>query len=83
MNPELWGRSQAVGQEFLEWVWRETSFVLLAAKCPAYNRLALNLAKAVGFEDIGIRGESVRKKGIAYETIVLRLWRPTNLAVAS
>src|SRR5438105_10316579 len=52
--PAAWGRSEAIARAFVAWVWANTHYRRLVGPVPAYNRLALRLAKRVGFTQFGI-----------------------------
>jgi RimJ/RimL family protein N-acetyltransferase len=47
--PDYWGKTEAIAREFLAWAWRNTGYRRLLGPVPLHNRLALRLARAVGF----------------------------------
>lgn len=55
--PARWGRkrTEPIAHAFLTWVWGNTRINMLLGHVPAHNRLALRLAKAVGFIEYGTR----------------------------
>ncbi len=54
--PSAWGRTLPIARAFLEWVWANTEYTRLVGPVPRYNRLALRLARAAGFEETGTAG---------------------------
>jgi hypothetical protein len=58
-TPEVWGHSEWIARGFLSWVWANTSASRLLGPVPVHNRLALRLAKRVGFQEYGFTGDLV------------------------
>lgn len=81
--PEAWGRSVDVAQGFLKWLWSETHFQMAIGRIPEYNRLALKLAKQVGFVPYGCEVDAVTKHGKLYDLICTRIQRPKGAAKAA
>ncbi len=75
-TPDVWGRTRQIAEEFLEWVWRTSSLGRLVGPVPAYNGLALRLAKSVGFHGSGAPRTTVRKHGREWGVIPLEILRP-------
>jgi len=50
VRPELWGKSLEFGESAKAWVFKHTRYMKLVAMIPDYNRLAIRLAKKLGFE---------------------------------
>jgi hypothetical protein len=57
--PAFWGRSEPVARGFIAWLWENTPAGLYNGPVPAHNRLALQLAKRVGFTEISRTPELV------------------------
>jgi RimJ/RimL family protein N-acetyltransferase len=74
--PWKWGHALPVARAFLKWTWVNTSYRRLVGPVPAYNRLALKLAKDAGFTRFGAEPLAVRKHGKSYDRILLELKRP-------
>lgn len=81
--PEAWGRSKEVSRAFLVWLWRETHFLVAVGRIPGYNRLALKLAKQVGFVPYACEMNAVTKHGKLYDLICTKLERPKEAAKAA
>lgn len=64
------------GKEFIEWVWRETSFQWLLGPCPSYNKLALRTAKRCGFQIGWTEDPGLQKHGQAFQLVVTAIRRP-------
>ncbi|MCC6475281.1 MAG: GNAT family N-acetyltransferase, partial [Burkholderiales bacterium] len=77
-RPEVWGRTVAAGKAFVEWVWRETEIERLIGPVPTHNRMALALARAVGFQDWMRQIRCVTKNGKTYDRLLLLITRPTT-----
>ena len=75
-SPQCWGRTREVALGFLTWVWANTPYRRLIGPVPAYNRLALRLALAVGFRQFGVEKHAVQKHGKPYDRILLEVLRP-------
>jgi hypothetical protein len=65
--PSVWGHSEWIARGFLSWVWANTSASRLLGPVPVHNRLALRLAKRVGF----------REYGFTQELVLLEIARPS------
>lgn len=52
-SPAAWGTTRPIAQGFLQWVWTHTDRRHLLGPVPAHNRLAIRLARAVGFTVCG------------------------------
>ena len=72
--PAFWGRSEAVARGFIEWLWQNTTAGLYKGHVPEHNRLALQLAKRVGFTEKKTEGGS-QESGDG-RLIVLEIERP-------
>lgn len=73
--PEVWGNTYRIAREFLEWVWRTSSLNRLVGPVPAYNGLALRLARSVGFRESGAPTQAVRKGGVEWGLLPLEILR--------
>jgi hypothetical protein len=49
--PFSWGRTQGIAEAFLKWYWAAHKSEILVGPVPRHNRLALRLAKKVGFQE--------------------------------
>ncbi len=76
--PLTWGRSSAVVSAFLAWVWENTPLDILIGKLPSYNRLALRLAKEVGFEKVLVCLAVGTRRGKPYDLIETAAVRPSK-----
>ncbi len=76
--PATWGRSTVVVAAFLNWVWANTPLDILIAKVPSYNRLALRLAKEVGFEKVLVCLAVGTRRGKPYDLIETTVVRPSK-----
>lgn len=74
--PDEWGDSKRIADGFLAWLWQKTSLMELAGPVPSYNRLAIKLAKAVGFVQSIRVDQAVIKSGKSYNLIHLEMQRP-------
>lgn len=74
--PWAWGSSIKVGIRFIEWAWSNLGIKQITGETPTYNRLALKLAKAVGFQVYGRTPNAGTKNGKLYDLILLRMQRP-------
>lgn len=51
-SPDAWGHTRAIAAGFLHWFWANyPNATRLLGPVPRHNRLALKLAKAVGFHE--------------------------------
>jgi RimJ/RimL family protein N-acetyltransferase len=75
-RPQFWGDSESIAREFVVWVWRDTGLTRLLGRVPAYNRLALRLAKACGFQEFGYAHHALHKNKQPYDLIFLSVARP-------
>lgn len=50
-RPRMRGKTEPVARAFLAWVWASTPATRLVGLVPKHNRLALRLARAVGFTE--------------------------------
>ena len=55
----FWGRSEPVARAFIAWCWANTLYKRLLGPVPHHNRLALRLAKRVGFTEYAVQGDLV------------------------
>lgn len=67
------GKAVEIGKQALAWAWANTPAKRLITNVPAFNPLALRLAKAVGFIEYGINRQSFQKGGVLYDQTVLGL----------
>ena len=74
--PNFWGHARRIAFNFVDWVWEETSLNRLVGPVPDYNPLALKLAKAVGFREVGSDSNVGTKHGKPFNLIVTELRRP-------
>lgn len=75
-SPSEWGRTKPICEQFLEWVWANSTAQALCGPVPAYNRLALSLALSCGFKEYHREQGAVKKNGKKYDLIQTRLERP-------
>ncbi len=76
MSPAEWGRTGEIAAGFLQWVWRETSIYKLIGPLPSYNRLALRLARAVGFKEYDVQRNAGTRNGIQFDLMYTEIRRP-------
>lgn len=70
--PNAWGeRAREAGREVVRWMWEHSPAVRLIGIVPEYNRLALRLARACGFEQFGVNRRSHLKDGELHDEIFL------------
>lgn len=74
--PCAWGHAWAIADAFLQWVWRATPLNRLIGFVPSYNRLALRLARSVGFTGNGKIYNAGSKHGKPYDLLMLETLRP-------
>ena len=67
--PEVWGKSKQMAEGFLSWAWSNTEYQRLVGPVPAYNKLCLELARSVGFHEVGREERAVAKHGKLYDRI--------------
>jgi RimJ/RimL family protein N-acetyltransferase len=75
-SPSRWGHTRSTAEKFLNWIWSKTNLTMLIGPVPSYNRLALRLARGVGFGKITEVKNAGTKRGIPYDLIVMGLGRP-------
>lgn len=66
---------EAIGQAFLEWVWRHTDIDCLIGPVPGHNRLALRLAYACGFRPFAVERGAITRGGLQYDRILTSVYR--------
>lgn len=74
--PPAWGCSRETARLWLEWVWKNTAFERLTGTTPSFNRLALRLARSVGFEPYDIQVGAGTRRGEEYDNILTKIERP-------
>lgn len=74
--PRAWGLSQAIAESFMSWLWENTTQDRFTGPVPSYNRLALRLAKVVGFSQYDISKNAVQRRGVLYDLLHLEIARP-------
>lgn len=74
--PIAWGYTQKIAQDFLNWLWGNKSVDRFTGPVPSYNRLALKLAKSVGFSQYDVRKNAVEHNGAMYDLLLLEVARP-------
>jgi len=74
--PAAWGTSAAIVRAFLAWAWQNTGYGKFVAPVPGYNRLALRLARSVGFRQSLQIPRQVSKHGKPHSLYLLGLYRP-------
>lgn len=74
--PHAWGDAERIAREFLGWVWTNTAHTRLIGPVPRHNRLALRLAKAVGFEEVATEPAAIQRHGQPCDRVVLEMVRP-------
>lgn len=65
------GKAVEIGKAALQWAWQNTAATRIVTNVPAFNPLALRLAKQVGFEVYGVNVGSFIKNGIKYDQVML------------
>jgi len=76
--PAAWGRTKFIARGFLQWVWANTTVDRLVGPVPSYNRLALQLAQAVGFKQYDVEVGAGKKHGQDFSRIMLERLRPAQ-----
>ncbi len=71
--PEAWGRAVPITESFLGWVWQNTTLQRLTAPVPSYNRLALRIAKLVGFREYQVAEDAGTRRGSSFGLILMEL----------
>lgn len=74
--PEAWGKTKKIADQFLSWVWRETSLYRLIGPIPSYNRLAAKLACAVGFRSFDTKPNAGTRNGVSFDLYYFEINRP-------
>jgi len=75
--PEAWGATRQVAEAFVDWVWKHyPKLARLIGPAPSYNRLAIRLAKLVGFRQYSIKHDAGTKGGKPFHLLMLELRRP-------
>lgn len=74
--PSHWGRAEPIFLAFLAWVWTSTNLHTLIGPVPSYNRLALQLALATGFQKRGLQSGHGVRRGQPFDLIVTEIERP-------
>jgi RimJ/RimL family protein N-acetyltransferase len=75
-TPASWGKTEAIACGFLAWVWTHLPATCLYGPVPSYNRLALRLAKKVGFLETGRRSNVLTKGGREYDLVQTEIRKP-------
>lgn len=73
--PVAWGRAAAIAKEAIDWMWDNTNIIRLITNVPAFNVLALRMAKKVGFVQYGVNPRSFLKNEILHDQIMLGMDR--------
>ncbi len=73
--PEVWGRAVPITESFLAWVWRNTTLQRLTAPVPDYNRLALRIARLVGFREYQVAEGAGTRRGSSFGLILMEMLR--------
>lgn len=73
--PTTWGNTTAIASAFVAWFFRTTSEARLIGPAPTYNRLAIRLAKAIGFRETGTVPNAVKRHGTPYDLVLLEIKR--------
>jgi len=74
--PSHWGRTERIVLGFLAWVWTATNLRTLVGPVPSYNRLALKLALATGFQKRDLLAGHGIRRGKPFDLIVTAVERP-------
>ena len=75
--PHSWGdRALQAAREISTWVWANTQMRRVITSVPAYNRLALRLAKEAGMVEYGINPQSFLKGGKLHDQHMLGISPP-------
>lgn len=74
--PEVWGRTLPIAKGFMAWLWASTKLKRVVGPVPAYNRLALRLAKAAGFQPYGEEKNAGTRNGKLFNLILTEAVRP-------
>ena len=72
-RPGQWGNTERIARDFVAWVWANTGIQRLTGRTPDYNRLALRLAKAVGFREVGRQQGAGLRRGRPYGLVLTEL----------
>lgn len=73
--PSAYGRAVELGKEALQWAWDNTGIMRVITNVPAFNPLALRMAKRVGFEQYAVNPNSFLKDGVLHDQFVLGINR--------
>lgn len=68
--PEIWGRTQECTAVVIAWVFENTPCERLITNVPAYNKLAMRLAKRSGMMQFGVNEKSYLKSGILQDQVM-------------
>ena len=74
--PEIWGESWKIGQQAVAWIWQQTQLRKMVGPVPEFNRLALQFARKLGFQETPPIPSGHTKHGKPYNLIPLLLMRP-------
>lgn len=69
--PAAWGQAAVIGREAVRWLFANTSARRITAAIPAYNRLAISMAKRSGLVEFGRNPLSFQKRGTLHDQILL------------
>ena len=69
LEPSAAGIAVDVCKQAMAFVFQNTAIVRLNATIPAYNHLAIGLAKRCGFSFIGVNERSILKDGILHDQL--------------
>ena len=72
--PGQWGNTVRIAQAFVAWVWANTGIKRLTGRTPDYNRLALRLARAAGFREVGRQQGAYLRRGRPYDLVLTEIW---------
>lgn len=74
--PSAWGKmSREATHGVREWVWANSDCQRIVTSVPAYNRLALRLAKASGMSEYGTNHKAFLRDGELHDLILLGVSR--------
>lgn len=69
--PACWGpRTREALRGAIEWAWRETPARRITASIPAYNRLAIRLARDAGMQEYGTNAASFLRGGVLHDQVL-------------
>lgn len=81
MTPRVWGVAHAVGQRFINWLWRfKHGLREIVAAVPSHNALAFRVAQQCGLVFSHRGGVAGTKDGVPFELLWMSMKRPKEFA---